>query len=50
MLSSVHTPYLADTVVEDTVREAGKQYLQGGCSLEEALQKIEEKLEIYMSE
>ncbi len=50
LLSSVHTPYLADTVVEDTVREAGKQYLQGGCSLEEALQKIEEKLEIYMSE
>ena len=50
LLSSVHTPYLADTVVEDAVRETGKQYLQGGCSLEEALQKIEEKLDIYMAE
>ncbi len=50
LLSSVRTPYLADAVVEDAVREAGKQYLQGGCSLEEALQKIEEKLDIYMAE
>lgn len=50
LLSSVHTPYLADAVVEDAVREAGKQYLQGGYSLEEALQKIQEKLDIYMAE
>lgn len=50
LLSSVRTPYLADAVVEDTVREAGKNYLDGRCSLEEALEDIQEKLAIYMSE
>lgn len=50
LLSSVRTPYLADAVVEDTVREAGKKYLDGRCSLEEAVEKIQEKLAIYMSE
>lgn len=50
LLSSVRTPYLADAVVEDTVREAGKKYLDGQCSLEEALEDIQEKLAIYMSE
>lgn len=50
LLSSVRTPYLADAVVEGTVREAGKNYLDGRCSLEEALEDIQEKLAIYMSE
>lgn len=50
LLSSVRTPYLSDAVLEDAVREAGKQYLEGSCSLEQALDEIEEKLAIYMSE
>lgn len=50
LLASVRTPYLADAVVEDAVREAGKQYLEGRCNLEEAVEEIEEKLAIYMSE
>lgn len=50
MLSSVRTPYLADAVVEDAVREAGKIYLNGRCSLEEAVELVQEKIAIYMSE
>ena len=50
LLSSVRTPYLSDAVVEDAVREAGKRYLEGRCSLEEAVEAVQKKLEIYMSE
>lgn len=50
LLSSVRTPYLSDAVVEDAVREAGKQYLEDQCSLEEAVAFVQEKLAIYMSE
>lgn len=50
LLSSVRTPYLSDAVVEDAVREAGKAYLEGLCSLEEAVAFVQEKLAIYMSE
>ena len=50
LLSSVRTPYLSDTVVEDAVREAGKRYLEGRCSLEEAVEAVQKKLAIYMSE
>lgn len=50
LLSSVRTPYLSDAVVEDAVREAGKRYLEGRCSLEEAVEFVQKKLAIYMSE
>ena len=50
MLSSVSTPYLSDAVVEDVVREVGKWYLEDKCSLEEAVQLVQEKIAIYMSE
>lgn len=50
MLSSVRTPYLADAVVEDAVREAGKSYLEGRCSLEDAVGLVQEKIAIYMAE
>lgn len=50
LLSSVRTPYLSDAVVEDVVRETGKQYLEGRCSLEEAVEFVQKKLAIYMSE
>ena len=50
LLSSVHTPYLVDAVVEDAVREAGNYYLEERCGLEEAVELVKEKLAIYMSE
>lgn len=50
MLSSARTPYLADAVVEDAVREAGKRYLEGKCSLEDAVDLVQEKIAIYMAE
>jgi len=50
LLSSVRTPYLSDAVVEDAVREAGKRYLEGRCSREEAVEFVQKKLAIYMSE
>ncbi len=50
LLTSVRTPYLADAVVEDVVREAGKWYLEGKCSLEAAVELVQEKIAIYMSE
>lgn len=50
LLSSVRTPYLSDAVVEDAVREVGKYYMEERCSLEEAVEVVQEKLAIYMSE
>ena len=50
LLSAVRTPYLSDVVVEDAVREAGKYYMQGRCSLEETVELVQKKIAIYMSE
>ncbi|MDE6320561.1 MAG: hypothetical protein K2M22_12835, partial [Lachnospiraceae bacterium] len=50
ILSSVRTPYLSDAVVEDAVREAGQKYLDGKCSLEDAVELVQEKIAIYMAE
>ncbi len=50
LLSSVRTPYLSDAVVEDAVREAGNYYLKEQCSLEEAVEFVQKKITIYMSE
>lgn len=47
---SVHTPYVADSVVEDAVISIGGQYLDGYVSLDEAVQKIMAKIEIYAAE
>lgn len=46
----VHTPYVADSVVEDAVISIGGQYLDGTLSLDEAVQKIMAKVEIYSAE
>lgn len=46
----VHTPYVADAVVEDAVISIGGQYLDGYLSLDEAVQKIMAKVEIYSAE
>lgn len=50
LLASVRTPYLSDAVVEDAVREAGKWYLEDKCSLEAAVELVQEKIAIYMAE
>lgn len=50
MLMSVRTPYLSDVMLEDAVREAGKHYLNDRCSLQEAVEMIQKKTEIYMAE
>lgn len=46
----VKTPYVADPVVENAVVEAGGQYLAGHKTLEEAVEAIVAKVEIYMAE
>lgn len=46
----VKTPYVADPVVESAVVEAGGQYLAGHKTLEEAVEAIVAKVEIYMAE
>ena len=50
LLSSVRTPYLSDAVVEDAVCEAGRCYLEDRCSLEMAVEMVQEKIAIYMAE
>lgn len=50
LCSQVKTPYVADTVVENAVIEIGAQYLQGQMSLDEAVQKIKARVELYMAE
>lgn len=50
MLTTVRTPYLSDVMMEDAVREAGKQYLNDRCSLEDAMKMIQERIKIYMAE
>lgn len=50
LCSQVKTPYVADTVVENAVIEVGAQYLQGQMSLDEAVQKIKARVELYMAE
>ena len=50
LCSQVKTPYVADTVVENAVIEIGAQYLKGQMSLDEAVQKIKARVELYMAE
>lgn len=46
----VHTPYVADAVVEEAVITIGGEYLDGYWSLDEAMQKIMAKVQLYMAE
>lgn len=47
---NVDTPYVVDPVVEDAVISIGGQYLDGYLTLDEAVQKIMAKVEIYAAE
>lgn len=44
------TPYIAQPVVEEALVEFGVQYLSGYLSLEEAVQKIQGKVDLYIAE
>lgn len=46
----LNTPYIADPMMEEILTEFGAQYLSGHLSLEEAVQKIQNKVELYMAE
>lgn len=46
----VKTPYVADPVLESAVVEGGAQYLAGHKMLEETVNNIVAKVEIYMAE
>lgn len=49
-IESVNTPYLEDSVLEETVFEEGSKFILGEQSLEEALSAIEQKIAIYLAE
>ena len=49
-MEEADTPYIEDTVFEETVFEEGAKFIQGNQSLEEALDAIWQQLAIYMSE
>lgn len=49
-IETADTPYIEDMLLEETVYEAGADYMQGNISLEEALSEIEKKLAIYIAE
>lgn len=44
------TPYIAEPVMEEALTEFGAQYLSGYLSLEEAVEKIQNKVDLYMAE
>ncbi len=46
----LNTPYIAKPVVEEAVVEVGAQYLTGYLTLDEAVQKIKSKVDLYMAE
>lgn len=49
-MESADTPYMADTVFEQTIFEEGAKYIQGNQSIEETIKAIRNQLAIYMSE
>lgn len=44
------TPYMEDRVLEKAVFEEGEKYFRGEAGLEQALDAVEQRLEIYMAE
>ena len=49
-LEAADTPYLKNSVLEETVYETGTAYLQGRQSLDETVSAIEKKLALYLAE
>ncbi|MDE6204052.1 MAG: extracellular solute-binding protein [Lachnospiraceae bacterium] len=49
-IHGLSTAYIPDTVLENAVYEEGESYIRGDKSLDEAVNAIEQKVSIYMSE
>lgn len=49
-MESMDTPYMEDSVLEETVFEEGSKFILGEQSLEDALSAIEQKIAIYLAE
>lgn len=49
-IESVSIPYIEDDLLEEAVYEEGAVYLEGSQSLENALDRIEKKVGLYMAE
>ena len=49
-MERVDTPYIEDKTLENAIYEEGTSYFQGEESLEEAVNKIEKKMSLYLAE
>ena len=49
-IKGLGTAYVPDTVLENAVYEEGESYMKGEQSLDEAVNEIEQRVAIYMSE
>lgn len=49
-LASADTAYIPDLTLEEAVLKQGTAYMQGGQSLDQALDEIEKAVAIYMAE
>ena len=49
-IKGLSTAYVPDTVLENAVYEEGESYMKGEQSLDEAVNAIEQRVAIYMSE
>lgn len=49
-IENLQTPYITDTILEETVYKEGAKYINGNRSLEETIKAIEQSVAIYMSE
>lgn len=50
MFAALDTAYIRDATLEDAVFDSGSAYIRGEASLEEALDKMEKQIAIYMAE
>lgn len=49
-MKTVDTPYVEDSVLEESVYQAGIEYMRGDRSLEEAVNDVQNNMAIYMAE
>ncbi|MBD5523328.1 MAG: carbohydrate ABC transporter substrate-binding protein [Lachnospiraceae bacterium] len=49
-IKTADTPYIQDSMLEETVYEAGTEYMWGNISLDEALDTIEKRMALYFAE
>lgn len=49
-MRTVDTPYVKNEALEEAVLDAGVDYINGDCGLEEAVTAVEKKMALYLSE